>query len=136
MNPASMWVLRLGIGAFITWTLVASAERFCYVGLWSPLLWDLNCLRYGAMVASALGSWSPPLCEILAVFVIHMELWLSPLWDLSRLRYGVMVASVTWDLCRLSWSPLLRGTFVASAGRLRYVGPTPSLRRLCYVHLF
>ena len=34
-----------------------------------------------------------------------------------------LVASATWDLCRLIWSPPLRGTFVASVGRLRYVGP-------------
>ncbi len=28
-----------------------------------------------------------------------------------------------WDFRRLSWSPPLRGTFVASVGRFRYVGP-------------
>ncbi len=34
-----------------------------------------------------------------------------------------LFASAAWDLCRLSWSPPLRGTFVASVGPLRYVEP-------------
>ena len=36
---------------------------------------------------------------------------------------GVLITSAMWDLCCFSWSPPLRGTFVASVGRLRYVGP-------------
>ena len=38
-------------------------------------------------------------------------------------RLPQLVISDTWDLCRISWLPLLRGTFVASVGCLRYVGP-------------
>ncbi len=34
-----------------------------------------------------------------------------------------LVASVTWDLCRLSWSLQLRGTFVALISCFHYVGP-------------
>lgn len=49
-------------------------------------------LRYGILVASAMGSWSPPL------------------WDLSRLCYGILVASAMG-----SWSPPLRGILIASA---------------------
>ena len=36
-----------------------------------------------------------------------------------------LVTSVTWDLCCLSRSSPVRGTFVASVGRLCYVGPLP-----------
>ncbi len=34
-----------------------------------------------------------------------------------------LFASAALDLCHFSWSPPLRGTFVASVGRLHYVGP-------------
>ena len=48
-----------------------------------------------------------------------------------------MSAFATWDLCRLSWSLSVHGTFVASVGCLRYEGLlSPELIALRYVGPF
>ena len=42
------------------------------------------------------------------------------------------LVTAAWDFCRLSWSPLLRGTFVASVSRLRYGTFVAPVSRLHY----
>ena len=116
---------------------------------WSPPLWDLDRLRYRTLIASATCDLNP-LYRTCGCFryvrlwspLLYVEPWLLPLC--GTFATSDLVVSATWDLCCFSWSSPLRGTFVASVGRLRYGtmiasatwGLLPLLRRLCYVHLF
>ena len=59
-----------------------------------------SCLLNGIWVATVL-------CEIFCYFS-YVEL---------------VVAYTMWNLCRFSWLPQLRKTFVGSVGYLRYMGP-------------
>ena len=79
--------------------------------------------------------WSPPLhrtfvtqlvasatCDLVVLVRRFCYVRFSYLPLLERILAS-FVASDTWDLCCFSWSPPVRGTFVASVGRLGYVGP-------------
>ena len=115
----------------LLWDHVAWVVRLS----WSPPLWDLNRLRY---VGPGPLSWSPPLCGIFVASVgclycgiliasatwdLCHRSWSSPLWDLDHLCYvGPLLPQLVTSAMG-SWSPPLRGIFVAPVGRFRYVRP-------------
>ena len=103
--------------------LRGTCGRFRYV---RPLWLQLRgtCGRFCSVGLVASTTWD--LCRFSYV---------SATWDLGRLSWSPLLRGITWDLCTFRYvgsrSPPLRGIFVLS---LR--GTTLSLHRLRYVHLF
>ena len=91
-------------------------------------------LRSGILIAFATWelclSWSPQWRATFTATVGHIYYdfdrprYVGPLLrqlvvSVGHLRSGILIVFATWDLCRLSWSTPIRGTFAASLGRLR-----------------
>lgn len=115
------------------WSLSLHGNHDClsYVGLvvasatcdfWvTSDMWDLRSFRH-------VGSLYPPLyVRSLPAPLLRGTLVDAVMGDLIASAMGPLlpqlVTSAPWDICRLSWSIPLCGTFFASVSRSRYVGP-------------
>ena len=124
----------------------------------SSAIWDLDCLRYGTRVASAVGTWSPLLRGIFVALVsrlrslspqlvasamgpLSLQLVISATWDFVVVAIGPWLLSPLWDLGRFyNVGPLLPlymghgclryGILITPAGCFNYVKPwsLPPLR--------